>query len=167
MKKKTESEVKPKAKAKGKSKSLAYLQQIEIVYFGPNHPEPIKVDSSESAVKVLRDYYDMRKLDYKEIFYVLLLNRGNYCVGISKIGEGSTCSVTVNLREIFQLALKTNSTGVIISHNHPSGSPKPSEADNFLTRKVKEGLKLLDMTLLDHVILTSSTHYSYADEGML
>jgi DNA repair protein RadC len=126
-----------------------------------------KIMTSNDVIEVLRAVFDERKINYKEMFYVLLLNRANKCIGVSQIGVGATTGVAVNIKEILQLALKTNASGVIISHNHPSGNLSPSEEDKKLTHKVKKALEYLDISLLDHVILTRSFHTSFADEGLL
>ena len=68
---------------------------------------------------------------------------------------------------IFVAALKSGATGVLLAHNHPSGNLTPSQADIDLTRKIKEGGKLLEIQLLDHLIITSEGYYSFADEGLL
>jgi DNA repair protein RadC len=68
---------------------------------------------------------------------------------------------------IFVAALKTNACAIIICHNHPSGSLKPSRIDEELTQKIKLGGRLLDVSVLDHIIITSEGHYSFADEGLL
>lgn len=143
------------------------LHEVEIIYTGPQIKDSIKVQSSKDSFNVLKEYYDPKKIDYKEMFYVLLLNRSNYCLGISKIAVGSTTGVIVNIKEIFQLALKMNASGIIISHNHPSGNILPSDADNVLTKKVKQAATFLELSLIDHIIVTSAGYYSYADEGEL
>jgi len=108
----------------------------------------------------------MRKIGFKEMFYVHLLNHANYCLGVSQIGLGSTSGVVVNYKEIFQLAIKTNATGIILSHNHPSGNCKPSDADISITQKLKVASEYMDLKLLDHLILTSEGYLSLADEGL-
>lgn len=143
------------------------LHEVEIIYTGPQIKDSIKVQSSKDSHAVLKEYYDPKKIDYKEMFYVLLLNRANYCLGISKIAVGSTTGVIVNIKEIFQLALKMNASALIISHNHPSGNLMPSDSDNELTKKVKQAATFLELNLLDHIIVTSQGYYSYADEGQM
>ena len=68
---------------------------------------------------------------------------------------------------IFQIALKANASSLILAHNHPSGNCVPSEADNRLTEKLKKAGEFLDLPILDHLILTSETYYSFADENTL
>ena len=76
---------------------------------------------------------------------------------------GTTNGVTVNIKEVFQLALLTNVTCIIVAHNHPSGKLIASESDKRITQKLKKASKLLDLTLLDHLIITSEDFMSYSD----
>ncbi|MEI7523950.1 MAG: JAB domain-containing protein [Mariniphaga sp.] len=75
--------------------------------------------------------------------------------------------IVVDVRVIFQVAIKANTTSIMLAHNHPSGNLQPSEADKRITEQVKEAGKLLDIPLLDHIILTSESYFSLADEGLL
>lgn len=143
------------------------LHEVEIVYSGPKIPVPLRIKTSKDTYAILKEVYDQRKMDFKEMFYVLLLNHAQYCLGVSQIGLGATAGVAVNVKEIFQLALKSNASKIVVSHNHPSGNLIPSEADKSITRKIKAGCDALDMTLLDHVIITSGGYMSFADEGIL
>lgn len=148
-------------------KKLPLMHEVEIIYKGPQINDAIKIASSGDAYQVLRGAFDERKMDYKEMFYVMLLNKANYCIGISKIGEGGTSGVVVNIKEIFQLALKSNASGIILCHNHPSGNLNPSEADRSITRKVKDACDYIECNLLDHFIITSQSYISFADQGYL
>lgn len=147
--------------------SLLALHEVEIVYLGPVVDASNKITKSKDAYDILELVFDRRKINYKEMFYVLLVNRANRCIAVSQIGVGATFGVAVNIKEILQLALKTNASGVILSHNHPSGNLNPSEEDKKLTYKVKSALELMDVNLLDHLILTNSSYTSFADEGIL
>lgn len=144
------------------------IMEVEIIYRAGRLKNSSQIQCAEDCYKVLKSLYDPRTIDYKEYFYVLLLNRSNYIIGASRIGEGSTIGVAVNLKEILQLALKSNSSGVVISHNHPSQSIIPSDADNKLTKRVKDACALMEITLIDHLIITSGdNYYSYANEGRI
>ena len=156
-----------KPSAKKSSKALPLLNEVEIIYYGPKLPIPVRITNSNDCYSVLKEVFDARKIDYKEMFYVLLLNKANYCLGASQIGIGSTSGVQVNLKEIFQLALKVNASAIVISHNHPSRNTKPSEADIKLTTRVKAAAEIMEMILLDHIIITSNGFFSFADEGLM
>lgn len=143
------------------------IQEIEIHYSRPVNVPFAQVGSMEQAHAVLVNSIDMRKIDHKEFFWVLLLDHSNHVLGVSEIGRGTTSHVSVNVKEIFQLALRTNASSIILAHNHPSGNPKASRADIALTDKIREGAKLLDFQVHDHLILTSSGCTSLLQEGHL
>ena len=140
--------------------------EVEIIY-RRQQKAMAKVKSSNEAYHEFLKAYPKDRIDYKEFFYVMLMSRSNHVLGIAKIGEGSTSSVVVNQKEIFQLVLKSNASSFIISHNHPSGQLRPSEYDISLTKKISEFAKLIDVLLLDHIIVTSDSFYSFTDEGLL
>jgi len=125
-----------------------------------------KITSSKESVDVLRSVWS-DKIEYIEEVLILLLNRQNQVLGWCKISSGGTSSSVVDPKVIFQIALNANASAIILSHNHPSGNLKPSEADNQLTKRIKEGGKILEILLLDHVIITEDSYYSYADEGQI
>mgnify|MGYP000619166385 FL=1 len=110
---------------------------------------------------------DNNRIDYKEFFWVLLLTNANQVLGVSEISVGSTTGVSVNIKEIYQLALLSNASAVIVAHNHPSGKLTPSTADKNITEKLQKALKLLDIILLDHLILTSEGFVSFSDSGWM
>lgn len=107
------------------------------------------------------------KMQYIEETYVLLLNRANKPLGFSKISIGGTTGTVVDVKVVFQTALKANANSIILCHNHPSGNLKPSDADIKITKAIKEAGKLMDIPLADHLIITQEGYYSFADEGML
>ena len=145
------------------SLSELQLHEVEIHYKRPVLSDKLKIKSSEDSVRLLRQFIDTKRIDYKEFFWVLLLNNNNQLLGISEIAMGTTNGVTVNIKEVFQLALLTNVTCIIVAHNHPSGKLIASESDKRITQKLKKASKLLDLTLLDHLIITSEDFMSYSD----
>lgn len=122
---------------------------------------------SEDAYLIFRQYWQDDKLEFVEEFKVMLLNRANKVLGIVDISSGSTSYTIADPRIIFAAAIKANASGIIVSHNHPSGNLTPSQADIDLTRKLKEGGKLLEVQVLDHVIISTEGYYSFADEGLI
>jgi len=126
-----------------------------------------KVSSSKNAFEILKRYWDDGKIDFVEQFKILLLNRANRCLGICEISTGTTTGTVVDPRVIFVSALKANACGVILAHNHPSGSLIASQADIALTKGLKEAGNFLHIPVLDHIIITSEAYYSFADEGLL
>jgi DNA repair protein RadC len=119
--------------------------------------EAVKITKDEDAINVIRQFYG----DDIEIFescFILLLNNSNITIGYAKISQGGITGTVVDTRLIAKYAIESLATGVILCHNHPSGSLKPSEADISTTKKVKDGLKIFDIVLLDHIILTKDSY---------
>ncbi len=96
---------------------------------------------------------------------MLLLSRANKVLGFHKVSEGGLSGTVADPKIIFQTALKANSCSIILGHNHPSGNTAPSEADISLTKKLKNAGEFLDLPVLDHIIVTSESYYSFADEN--
>lgn len=127
----------------------------------------VKIKSAEDAYKVFTTIYDTDIIDYIECSYALFLNRANNTIGWFKLSQGGTCATIVDTKVLFATALKCGASGVIISHNHPSGQLNASEQDKRVTKNLKEVGRLLEIELLDHLILTSDGFFSFANEGML
>ncbi|HEY4785000.1 MAG TPA: DNA repair protein RadC [Bacteroidales bacterium] len=100
-----------------------------------------------------------------EEFWIILLNRSNKILDRIKISQGGISGTVTDVRLILHLAIEKLASSLILCHNHPSGNNQPSEADLSITQKVKESGKLMDITLLDHIIVTDGCYYSFADEG--
>jgi len=98
---------------------------------------------------------------------VVFLNRANKIIGHAILSLGGITGTVCDIRVLFSLALNCLACSIILWHNHPSGNLRPSEADRKLTQKVKEGGTLLDIKLLDHLIVTDTGYFSFADEGEL
>ena len=139
---------------------ISYRNQVKSAY------RP-KITCSEDAYHVFSANWDLISLDLREEFKVLVLNRANQVLGILPVSVGGVAGTVVDPKIIFSAALKTNSSSLVLGHNHPSGNLKPSQADIQLTRRLKEAGKALDLPILDHLIITSESHFSFADEGLL
>lgn len=126
-----------------------------------------KVSGSKDASSILMHSWDLSKLELIEQFKVLFTNRANSLLGILELSTGGMSATIADSKLIFVAALKSGASGIILAHNHPSGNLKPSQADIDLTKRIKEGAKLLEIQLLDHIILTNESYYSFADEGLL
>ena len=123
-----------------------------------------KINSSQDAYKLLIKYFPDNTIEYK----VVLLNQSNRVLGIVPISEGGISATYVDVRLILQAALLANATQVILAHNHPSGSMKPSTLDDVLTEKVRKVAELMEIHVADHIILSpEKEYYSYHDEGKL
>jgi len=127
----------------------------------------VKIKQAEDAYNVFTTIYDADTIDYIESSYALFLNRANNTIGWLRLSQGGTCATIIDTKVLFATALKCGASAVIISHNHPSGELKPSEQDKTVTQKLKQAGLLLDISLLDHLILTTEGFYSFADDGLL
>lgn len=124
------------------------------------------IHNSEDIYRLLVDHvYNEGTIQYKEYLKLILLNNSSKVLGVSNISEGGITETSADIRIIMQAAILGNATRIILAHNHPSGSLKPSTVDNLLTERVKNAAKLFNITLLDHIIVTDSGYFSYLDEG--
>ena len=146
---------------------IPQIQEIEIVYRNPIAKiDRQKITSSQDASEIFRKYIG-DKLEYQEIFCVMPLNNSNEVLCLIEISRGGATGTIVDVRQVFQKLLKCNAISFIMAHNHPSGNTRPSEADKKLTRKIKDAANFLDIKLLDHLIITTESYYSFADECIL
>ena len=123
-----------------------------------------KISKSQDAFEIFHSL--MGDLPYEE-FWLLLLNRANRVVRKVKISEGGISGTVVDPKKIFQICLEQHATSILLGHNHPSGTVTPSEADNKITKKIKDCGLLLDVAVLDHIIVGDDRFYSFADEGAM
>lgn len=143
------------------------IAEVELIYKSKvKASERPKVTHSRDAYVIFRDNWDENKLEFVEEFKVMLLNRSHKVLGICSLTLGNVSGTIADPKLVFVTALKSNASYVIIAHNHPSSSLKPSRTDEELTRKMKEAGKFLDLPLLDHLIITDESYYSFADEGI-
>jgi len=118
--------------------------------------------------KQIAEYLKTMIKDYTcEVFGVIFLNQSNKVNHFEIISKGGITGTVADPRVILRKALDTEATSIILCHNHPSGSLKPSRADEELTAKIKEAARYLDIRVLDHLIVSEQGYYSFADEGLL
>ena len=142
--------------------------EIELIYKSKiKASERPRIDSSYSAFEVALKAWDENKIELLEQFKVLMLSNNNRVLGVLEISSGGITGTVVDLRLIFAALLKAKATAFILVHNHPSGKLQPSDADRQITQKIKQASNILDIALLDHLIITSESYYSFADEGVL
>lgn len=103
----------------------------------------------------------------QEAFWIILLDRRSHVLAIEEIHRGGMAAMVVDPKIIFQRAFERKACSIILSHNHPSGSPSPSMEDIRLTEKIKAGGNYMDIRILDHIIIGEGEYYSFADEGKL
>lgn len=116
----------------------------------------------------LATFLQVKLKDYPyEIFGVVYLNKSNKINHFEMISKGGMTSTVVDPRILFKKAFEVEATSIVLCHNHPSGSLKPSRHDEELTQKIKEAGKYLDIQVIDHIIVSEEGYFSFADEGLL
>lgn len=123
-----------------------------------------KIESAEDSAAFARLFY-ADDIGIYESFFMFSVSDPLYVTGWLKVSQGGVSSTIVDPKLVARFALDTLAFGVILVHNHPSGSLRPSDADRRITSKIKEGLALFEIKVLDHIILTQDDFYSFADEG--
>ncbi|MEG2079204.1 DNA repair protein RadC [Chryseobacterium piscicola] len=155
-----------KFKGVGEVKAISIATALEIGRrrSAQEIPDKPQINSSKTAYDVLKIHLsDLRT----EEFWALFLNQNNKVVHISQLTQGGISQSLVDLRILFKIAMDHFATGIIVSHNHPSGNLKPSQEDINITKKIKDAGTLLSIQLLDHLIITQNSYLSFADEGLL
>jgi DNA repair protein RadC len=144
------------------------VAEIELSYKSKVKPSlRPKISGSKDASDILKHSWDFSKIELIEQFKVLFVNRANRVLCILEHSTGGISGTVADPKLIFVAALKAGASGIILCHNHPSGNLTPSQEDRSLTKRIGEGCKLLEIQLLDHIVLTSESYYSFADEGLL
>lgn len=145
------------------------FKQIEVTvqYTGdPNRDAPF-IRDSQKAVEVAREICNHNTMLWLEEAFILCLSNSNRLNGWYRLALGCTRSVHIDPRVVATIALQTAASGIILIHNHPGGDPTPSYQDIYATTDVKKALKTLDIHLIDHIILTDTTHFSMKEHGHL
>lgn len=144
------------------------VAEVELIYKSKiKASERPTISSSADAAKILKLLWEEGKLELVEQFKILFLNRSNKVICLYNLSTGGITGTVADPRLIFTAALKANAVAILLAHNHPSGSLKPSRADEELTQKIKSAGAFLDIKVLDHIILAEDAYFSFADEGLL
>lgn len=150
----------------GEAKAISIVASMEL-----GRRRQASNQAKASVVKSSKDIYHLLLADLSDLiteeFWVVFLNHRNKIIGKQKISAGGLTATVVDIRILFKHAIERLATSIILAHNHPSGTLKPSQADIQLTNKIKEAGKVLDVQLLDHLIIADTGYYSFADEGRL
>jgi DNA repair protein RadC len=148
--------------------ALMKVAEVELVYKSKvkASQRPVITTSSDAA-NVLRSVWEEGKMELQEQFKVLFLNRSNKVLASFNVSTGGITGTVADPRLILSAALKINAVSMILCHNHPSGSLKPSKADEEITQKIKCAAGYFDMKVLDHLILGEEGYFSFADEGLI
>jgi len=142
-----------------------YGRQIKVVYTG-SPVNPSAIQSSKQAYEIVIDLMG-DQVDVQEHFIALFLTVANKVIGYYRHSVGTTNATMVDVPLLLGAALKAGAKGMILSHNHPSGTLRPSQADIDLTKKIKTVCSMIDITVLDHVIATRDGYYSFGDQGLM
>jgi len=155
-----------KYKGIGEAKAINIVAALELGRRrSENGPyERKKITCSRDAYIILQPYLEDL---YVEEFYVILLNRSNQVIKVENISKGGIHATLVDVRIVIKAAIENNAVSIILAHNHPSGALKPSQEDIKITQKLKEGCRLIDIAIADHIIVGHQAYYSFADEGIM
>jgi DNA repair protein RadC len=155
-----------KFKGIGEAKAISIAAAVELGRRRLTEDKPLvqKISSSSSAYEILRP--KMQDLPHEE-FWVILLSRSNKVLDLQLVGRGGVTGTVADVKIILKMALEQLASGIIISHNHPSGNLTPSQSDIQLTKKIKEAAIWMDVSLLDHIIVSDEGYFSFADKGLL
>lgn len=125
----------------------------------------------KSVIKTSSDIAEYLRVTLKdnqsEVFAVVFLNKANKINNFEVISRGGITGTVADPRVILKKAIESDATSIVLCHNHPSGSLKPSKADEELTIKIKEAARYLDIRVMDHIIVSEEGYYSFSDEGLL
>jgi DNA repair protein RadC len=145
------------------------VNEIAVSYSGSLNTKLLpKIACSKSAADLAYSHWNKDSIALHETFKIMLLNNANKVKGIYEVSQGGITGTLVDVRILFAVLLKSLTTAVILIHNHPSGTLRPSEADRSLTKKIKQVGDLLDIKVFDHLILApNGDYYSFADDGIL
>ncbi len=150
----------------GQAKAMALLTAFEIgrrIRAEKVEEKPV-IKSSLDVVNLMQN--KIAYLDHEEL-WVIYLNQSSRILGVAQINKGGIASTEVDVRIVLQQAVVKKSTQIILCHNHPSGSIRPSKADIQLTEKTRKAANLLDVVLVDHIIIHRERYFSFVEEGML
>jgi len=145
-----------------KAVSIKAALQLGVILEKETFDDTDIMRSSKDIAQYLR-----KKLQHetRELFVAIYLNRANKVLAMETISAGGVSGTVADPRIILKRAIEEQASSIILSHNHPSGSLRPSEADRQLTEKIKAAARLIDMTVIDHIIVSDQGYYSFADSG--
>ena len=150
----------------GEAKAITIAAALELGRRrrGEEALEKQKIASSKSVFELMQPI--IGELQHEE-FWVIYLNNSNKVLHKQQLSKGGITGTLVDVRLVMKTALDLLATGIILVHNHPSGTLKPSKADKHLTQKLKQAAESLDIKVLDHLIITEKAYFSFADENLI
>jgi DNA repair protein RadC len=155
-----------KFKGVGEAKAITIAAALELARRKKSENSNLVngIKSSADAFEAVKKFY--QDLNHEE-FHVIVLSRSNKIISVDLISKGGISSTVADGKIIFRRALEKGGSGIILAHNHPSGTNKPSESDIQLTRKMKAFGEYIEMPVLDHIIVAENSYYSFADNGLI
>jgi DNA repair protein RadC len=155
-----------KEKGIGEARSISIMAALEL---GKRRKmedakEVKQITSSSQAYDYLQPL--LCDLPHEE-FWILFLNRSNAVIEHFNMSKGGTSGTVIDVRIILKRGIELLASSIVLGHNHPSGNAKPSQADKDITTKIKEAGKLVEITIVDHIIVCEHSYYSFADDGLL
>jgi len=150
----------------GEAKAISIIAALELGRRrrGEEALENKKITSSSSVFELMQPV--IGELQHEE-FWIVYVNNSNKVIQKNQLSKGGITGTLVDVRLVLKNALEVGATGLILAHNHPSGTLKPSEADKQITQKLKSAAQSLDIKVLDHLIITEKAYFSFADETIL
>ena len=153
-------------KGVGNAKAIALLSALEL-----GRRRRLSEAEGKSVITMSSDVFTLMKPLVEDLqteqFWVVYLNNANKLLAKQKASEGGMTATIVDVRLVLKRALEVNATAIILCHNHPSGVSTPSHADVSLTNKIKKAAQCMDIQVLDHLIITDHSYFSFADEGRM
>lgn len=150
----------------GEAKAISIIAALELGRRrrGEEALQQKKIESSQSVFELMQPI--IGELPHEE-FWIIYLNNSNKVIHKNQLSKGGITGTLVDVRLVMKTAIEVGAIGLILTHNHPSGTLKPSEADKQITKKLKIASESLDIKVLDHLIVTEKAYFSFADEGLL
>lgn len=145
---------------------MTLAREIKVNFTVNESFAPYKIACSEDVYKYAKPLF-CESINIYESVYALFFDNSNQLLGFYKVSQGGITSSVVDVRLLLSTALNCLATSLILIHNHPTGNLKPSVEDMKITNQIKEASSLLNIRLLDHMIVTNSGFFSFADEGLL
>lgn len=136
-----------------------------LIYYRNKNSKNTQLLDSKQVYDFIFPQYDKCSIEIQENVKMILLNQSNCVLGVYDVSKGGMNSSIVDLKLLLAVIIKSAASSVILIHNHPSGNLKPSEEDRKITQKVVNACKLMDIRFTDHLIISNSGYYSFADNG--
>lgn len=141
--------------------------EVKLSYYKRKEVDFYKIKNSKEIEQFIRTIFPKQLITHREYAYSIFLDRANNILGYFLISMGGISGTLIDIRVVFQAALLSNASGLVLFHNHPSSNLTPSQADINITKKIVQAGEILDIPLLDHLIISQDDYYSFADKGLL